>query len=139
MIQHQYQLSITTPGRGMIDVTSELNQFIRTANVSTGLLHVFIHHTSASVVICENASPQVQADFETFMQRISPDNDPDYLHDEEGPDDMPAHVRTMLTQSFLVIPVTDKKLALGQWQNVYLWEHRLTGRDRKLTVTIQGL
>lgn len=138
MIQKQYRFSVVSSGRGMIDITETLNEFLSTSKVGTGLLHVFLEHTSASVIICENASPQVQTDFETFMQRISPDHDASYLHDEEGPDDMPAHVRTLLTQSFQVIPITDQRLALGRWQGVYLWEHRLQGRTRYFTVTIQG-
>lgn len=139
MILAQHRLKIKTTGRGMIEVTDQLNHFIDTSNISTGLLHVFVQHTSASILICENADMQVQHDLETFMLRVTPDNDPDFKHDAEGPDDMPAHVRTMLSQSFLTLPITNKKLALGQWQSIYLWEHRLLGRERTMVLTIQGL
>jgi secondary thiamine-phosphate synthase enzyme len=99
---------------------------------------VFIHHTSASIVLCENADPLVQEDLERFMQRITPDGHPDFQHDHEGPDDMASHVRTILTQNFLVIPVTNQKLSLGTWQGLYVWEHRLASFERKLTVSVQG-
>jgi len=134
----QYFLTINTAGRGMINVTEKLNEFIRTANVGTGLLHVFVKHTSASILICEKADPLVLSDLEIFMQRVAPDNDPDYQHDDEGPDDMPSHVRTMLTQSFLMLPITDNQLNLGYWQGIYLWEHRVKGRERHLVVTVQS-
>lgn len=134
----QYKLDIKTPGRGIFDLTEEVAHCVAKAQVKTGLCHIFIHHTSASLIICENADPLVQRDLEAFMQRLIPDGDPLCQHVAEGPDDMPAHVRSILTSSFLTIPITEGKLALGTWQGIYLWEHRLRNYDRKLTVTVQG-
>jgi secondary thiamine-phosphate synthase enzyme len=135
----QEAIELKTPGRGFIDITDKIAALVVNANITTGLCHIFIHHTSASLVISENADPMVQRDLEAFMLRLIPDGDPLYRHIVEGPDDMPAHVRTTLTQSFLVIPITDKKLNLGTWQGVYLWEHRLHSHHRKLTVTLHGI
>lgn len=132
----QIELTVATPGRGMVDITSELNSLVKDARVATGLCHVFLHHTSASLVICENADPLVQRDMEAFMSRLIPDGDPICQHVDEGPDDMPSHVRSILTQSFLTIPVTDARLALGTWQGVYVWEHRLRAYQRRITVTV---
>lgn len=134
----QYQIDITTSGRGLTNITDEVAQYVTSANLSIGLCHVFLHHTSASLILCENYDPHVQKDLEAFMLRLIPDNDPLYLHSAEGPDDMPAHVRTVLTQSFLMLPISGSKLALGAWQGIYLWEHRLHGHQRIITITIQG-
>lgn len=134
----QYKLEMTTPGRGFINITDEVAHFVAQAAVTTGLCHIFLHHTSASLVICENADPLVQRDLEAFMLRLTPDGDPLFKHIDEGPDDMPSHVRTILTSSFLMLPITDQKLALGTWQSIYLWEHRLKPHHRKVTVTVQG-
>jgi|SRR5579885_3510083 secondary thiamine-phosphate synthase enzyme len=134
----QYKFELTTPGRGMINVTDEVAKHVAAANVATGLCHIFLHHTSASLTLCENHDPLVQSDLEAFMLRLIPDGDAIYEHIAEGPDDMPSHVRAVLTQSFLIIPITNHKLALGTWQGIYLWEHRLRSHHRKLTVTIQG-
>src|SRR5580658_8209579 len=112
----QYKFEIITPGRGLINITDEVAKQVATANVATGLCHVFIHHTSASLILCENVDPLVQSDLEAFMQRLIPDGDPLYKHIDEGPDDMPAHIRSVLTQSFLLVPISDYKLALGTWQ-----------------------
>lgn len=130
--------SYNTPGRGMLDLTSDLAAITSKSGMVTGLCHLFLHHTSASLIICENADPQVQRDLEAFMQRLSPDGDPLFFHTQEGPDDMAAHVRTILTQNSLSIPITQKTLALGRWQSIYLWEHRLQPNQRKLTVTLMG-
>lgn len=134
----QYKLDFTTPGRGIVNITEEIMKVVTSANVTTGLCHIFLHHTSASLIICENHDPLVQRDLEAFMLRLVPDGDPLYEHIAEGHDDMPSHVRTILTTSFLMLPITDKKLALGTWQGIYLWEHRLRSYQRKVTVTIQG-
>lgn len=134
----QHQLSIATPGRGFVDITNDIAALVAETNVMTGLCHVFLHHTSASLVICENADPLVQRDLDAFMLRLIPDGDDLCQHVAEGPDDMPAHVRTILTQSFLVLPITQQHLALGTWQGIYLWEHRLRPYQRKLTITIYG-
>ncbi|TAK79322.1 MAG: YjbQ family protein [Gammaproteobacteria bacterium] len=134
----QYHFSFSTSGRGIINITDQVAEFVAQANVTTGLCHVFLHHTSASLIVCENADELVQRDLEAFMVRLVPDGDPLYQHTDEGPDDMPSHVRTVLTQSFLMIPITDGKMALGRWQGIYLWEHRLRSHHRKLTVTVVG-
>lgn len=134
----QKKLAINTPGRGIINITDDIQQYVKSSQIKTGLCHVFLHHTSASLILCENYDPLVQRDLEAFMQRLIPDGDPLCQHVAEGPDDMPAHVRTVLTSSFLQIPITDHQLALGTWQGVYLWEHRLRRYERKLTVTLQG-
>src|SRR5262245_5663171 len=134
---NQYQLTFTTQGRGLINITDDIHKFVVEANATTGLCHLFLHHTSASLTLCENADPLVQRDLEAFMLRLIPDGDPLYEHTAEGPDDMPSHVRTVLTQSFLMLPITDYKLALGKWQGIYLWEHRLRSHKRVITITLQ--
>ncbi len=135
---HQEQLQFATRGRGSYDITTEIQTIVARSGVRRGLCHVFVHHTSASLMLCENADPAVRHDLETFMQNLVPDGDPMFRHDQEGPDDMPAHVRTVLTQTGLSIPVRDGRCALGTWQGVYLWEHRTAGHRRHLTVTVQG-
>jgi secondary thiamine-phosphate synthase enzyme len=134
----QHILKIKTSGRSMINITSQLSALISAEKIENGLCHLFIHHTSASLIICENADPTVQSDMEAFMQRLVPDGDKLFQHTMEGPDDMPAHVRSILTQTSLTIPITQHQLALGTWQGVYLWEHRLMANERKITVTIQS-
>lgn len=132
----QYKFDLITQGREIINITDKIAELIAKANTATGLCHIFLHHTSASLILCENADPLVQRDMEAFMSRLVPDGDALYQHTYEGPDDMPSHVRTALTSSFLMIPITDKKLALGTWQGIYLWEHRLRSHHRKITVTV---
>jgi secondary thiamine-phosphate synthase enzyme len=135
---YQQELTLATRGRGTYDLTGQVQDAVRAAGVQTGLCHLFIRHTSASLILCENADPTVRADLERFMQRLVPDGDPLFAHDAEGPDDMPAHVRTVLTQSDLTLPVRDGRCALGTWQGVYLWEHRTAPHTRKVLVTLQG-
>lgn len=139
MKNFQHSFKISTPGRGMIDITDQVADIVLQSTVVTGLCHVFQHHTSASLIICENADPDVQNDMETFMYDLVPDKDLRFKHIAEGPDDMPAHVRTILTQSSLTIPVTKMHLNLGTWQGLFLWEHRIHPHERKITVTIQGI
>jgi secondary thiamine-phosphate synthase enzyme len=134
----QQQIQVDTRGRGTSDLTAEVQSIVRQSGVSTGLCNVFIRHTSASVMLCENADPAVLRDLETFMSRLVPDGDPMFTHTAEGPDDMPAHVRSILTQSGLTIPVTGGRCALGTWQGIYLWEHRHRGHRRTVTVTVTG-
>ena len=134
----QCQLGIKTKGREIVSITEEIAQLVAQSEITMGLCHIFLHHTSASLIICENADPLVQRDLEAFMSRLTPDGDPLFQHIDEGPDDMPSHVRTVLTQSFLIIPITNARLALGKWQGIYLWEHRLRPYERNLTVTFQG-
>jgi secondary thiamine-phosphate synthase enzyme len=135
---HQQELSIGTNGRGTYDLTAKVQEVVRSAGIRTGLCHLFIRHTSASLMLCENADPTVRADLERFMRRLVPDGDPLFEHDAEGPDDMPAHVRTVLTQSDLSLPVRDGRCALGTWQGIYLWEHRTAHHRRTVLVTLHG-
>ena len=122
----------------MIEISSDIAKVVAESSVTTGLCNIYIHHTSASLLICENHDPLVLRDLEAFMQRISPDGDSLFQHIEEGPDDMPSHIRAALTQTFLTIPITDKRLGLGTWQGIFLWEHRLKAYKRNITVTITG-
>ena len=130
-------LSIRTQGRGTIDVTNEVEQLVSRSNIKDGLCNLFIQHTSASLILCENADPDVRVDLENFMQQMVKDGDPLFRHTAEGPDDMPAHIRSVLTSSSLTIPIADGKCLLGTWQGVYLWEHRLDAHVRKIIVTVQ--
>ena len=135
---YQAEIEIETRGRGTYEITERVAGAVRAARVATGLCHVFTAHTSASLAICENADPDVRRDLETFMADLAPDGDPRFVHTAEGPDDMPAHVRSVLTQTDVTIPVRDGRLALGTWQGVYLWEHRLQPHRRRVLVTVQG-
>jgi secondary thiamine-phosphate synthase enzyme len=134
----QFNLKLATSERGLINITENVNKIVAEANTSLGLCHIFLHHTSASLTLCENADPLVQRDLETFMVRLIPDGDPIYQHIDEGPDDMPSHIRTVLTQSFLMIPIDKHQLVLGKWQGIYLWEHRFLPHQRSMTITILG-
>ncbi|MDC0718509.1 secondary thiamine-phosphate synthase enzyme YjbQ [Nannocystis bainbridge] len=133
-----HELEVATRGRGLVDVTAEVQAFVRDSKLRHGLVTVFIHHTSASLLITENADPEVHRDLERLFHRLAPDGDPLFRHDAEGPDDMPAHVRSALTQTSLSIPVQAGRCALGTWQGIYLWEHRHAGHRRRLTLTIIG-
>jgi len=135
---HAETLTCATSGRGTFDITREVARVVRAAEVRAGLCHVFIHHTSASLIVCENADPTVRADLERFARRLVPDGDPIYEHTAEGPDDMPAHVRSVLTQTSLSLPVAGGELALGTWQGIYVWEHRLRAHRRQVTVSVLG-
>lgn len=134
----QKSIKINTTGRGTTDITPLLNDYLKQAGICTGLCHVFVKHTSASLIICENADPDVRTDLETFMCKLVPDGDPMFSHTDEGEDDMPAHVRSVLTQAGLSIPVQQNELALGIWQGVYLWEHRVFSHSRQIIVTVHG-
>ena len=128
---------VATRGRGTYDVTDRVAKAVASlAPDRDGLAHVWCHHTSASLIVCENADPSVRRDLETFFGRLVPDGDPMFTHDAEGDDDMPAHVRTILTQTALTIPVARGALDLGTWQGLYLWEHRAAAQRRRLTVTV---
>lgn len=134
----QKKIFYKTRGRGTYEVTNEINQAILEAGVGTGICHVFIHHTSASLTLCENADDSVRGDLERFMARLVPDGDPIFDHTLEGPDDMAAHVRSILTKMDLSIPVADGRGALGTWQGIYLWEHRTSPHRRSISVTVIG-
>jgi secondary thiamine-phosphate synthase enzyme len=134
----QQELTVSTRGRGTYDISDRIQEAVRASGIDTGICHVFIRHTSASLMLCENADPDVRRDLETFMARQVPDGDPMFVHDAEGPDDMPAHIRSVLTQSDLSLPIRDRTCALGTWQGVYLWEHRLAGHERQVLLTLTG-
>lgn len=134
----QKGFEVATRGRGSYLITEEIQRYVAAAGVAAGVAHLFLHHTSASLLLCENADPAVRADLERFMARLVPDGDPLFEHTDEGPDDMPAHVRTLLAGSALSIPVTAGRCALGTWQGIYLWEHRHAGHRRRLTLTVLG-
>jgi secondary thiamine-phosphate synthase enzyme len=134
----QAEIDVVTSGRGTYELTRRVAEAVRSSRVATGLCHVFTTHTSASLMICENADPDVRRDLETFMADLAPDGDRRFVHTAEGPDDMAAHVRSVLTQSDLTIPIKNGELALGTWQGVYLWEHRVAGHRRRVLVTVQG-
>ncbi len=136
---HQTLKTYRTHGRGTYDITDDIAEAIRRSGVRTGLCHVFVQHTSASLIICENADPSVRDDLERFTARWVPDGDPLFAHDAEGPDDMPAHVRSVFTQTGLTVPVSDGRAALGTWQGVYLWEHRHHGHERRVLITVSGI
>ena len=138
MTTHQEQLQFSTRGRGSYEITREVANIIADAGITTGLCHVFCHHTSASLTLCENADPTVRQDLETFLAKLVPDGDPMFRHTMEGADDMPAHIRAMLTNMDLTLPVTDGRSALGTWQGIYLLEHRTHPHNRRVTVTVQG-
>ena len=133
----QTEIQLETAGRGSYEITGRVAAAVAAAAVTTGLCHVFTTHTSASLMICENADPDVRRDLETFMGDLVPDGDPRFIHTAEGPDDMSAHVRSVLTQSNLTIPVSNGRLALGTWQGVYLWEHRVRAQKRRVLITVQ--
>ena len=129
---------VETQGRGTYDLTHDVQRFVADSGISMGLCHIFIRHTSASLMLCENADPDVLRDLETFMSRQVPDGDPDFVHTAEGPDDMPAHVRSVLTQSDMNLPDDEGRCALGTWQGIFLWEHRYAPHTRRVIVTVQG-
>jgi len=121
-----------------VEITREVQRAVAEADVRTGVCTVFVHHTSASLIICENADPAVQDDLERFAARLVPDGDPLFRHTDEGPDDMPAHVRSVLTQASISIPVAGGRCDLGTWQGVFLWEHRHARHRRRITVSVVG-
>lgn len=134
----QQTLRINTRGRGFEMITAAVEDVVARSGVRQGLCNVFIRHTSASLLITENADSAVRRDLERFMQRIAPDGSRDYEHDTEGPDDMPAHIRNMLTSSGLSISVVEGRLGLGTWQGIYVWEHRTSRHSREVIVTVIG-
>lgn len=134
----QLEIHVDTEGRGTCDLTHKVDAAVRASGIHVGLCHIFLRHTSASLMLCENADPAVMLDLEAFMARLAPDGDPVYTHTAEGPDDMPAHIRSVLTHSDLTVPIRDGRCDLGTWQGIYLWEHRLAPHRRRITVTISG-
>ncbi|WP_431266853.1 secondary thiamine-phosphate synthase enzyme YjbQ [Dankookia sp. P2] len=139
MDQHLHWVIVDTPGRGLVDVTSRICPWVSAQGISTGVLTIWCRHTSASLLVQENASPDVRADLETFLARLVPDGGAGrYRHADEGPDDMPAHIRAALTQAQLSIPVAEGLPVLGTWQGIYLWEHRLAPHRRELVLHLMG-
>lgn len=136
--QHLSTLRIRTPGRSLLEITDRVRVAVEGSGITTGLLTLFLRHTSASLLVQENADPDVRDDLERFFARLVKDGDPLFVHRAEGPDDMPAHVRCALTATQLSIPVIGGALALGTWQGIYLWEHRTRGHERELVVHISG-
>lgn len=134
----QHVLTIETRGRGFEMITSQVANVVSRSGVKNGLCNVFLRHTSASVLMTENADSSVRRDLERFMQRVAPDGSPEYEHDTEGADDMPAHIRTVLAGSTLTVPIVEGRLALGTWQGIYLWEHRTSRHSREVIVTVLG-
>jgi len=128
----------SSSGRGTYEITRDVEKMIQKSGIQQGICSLFIQHTSASLIISENADPDVRADLESFMSKLSPDGDPLFIHQAEGGDDMPAHIRSVLTQTEMSIPVSGGVSGLGVWQGIYMWEHRTSPHQRKVIVTIHG-
>ena len=137
-VEH-HELRVRTKGRGLYDITSEIASAVEKTKIANGLCTVFIEHTSASLVVQENADPSVRRDMEKWIEKIAPEDPRAYEHDAEGPDDMPSHLRSAITRTSETFPIRGGRLALGTWQGVYVWEHRRHGHDRRVTVTVLGL
>ncbi|MCL2726611.1 MAG: secondary thiamine-phosphate synthase enzyme YjbQ [Polyangiaceae bacterium] len=135
---HQERVAVSTHGQGLYDITEPVAHVVTKANIKTGLSTVFIQHTSASLVIQENADPSVLRDMEAWIARMAPENPRAYEHDDEGPDDMPGHLRSILTRTSENVPVVDGQLGLGTWQAIYLWEHRRAHHTRGVMVVVIG-
>lgn len=135
---HREVLMVETRGRGTYEISRQIHQAVERSRIRLGLCNVFVHHTSASLIVCENADPTVRRDLEVFASRLVRDGDPAFSHDLEGPDDMPAHIRSILTNTSLSIPVSEGHCELGTWQGIFLWEHRTDPHRRRLTLTVIG-
>jgi secondary thiamine-phosphate synthase enzyme len=133
---HAKSITFSTNGRGTYEITDQLQRIVRESGVNQGLCTAFLHHTSASLILCENADPSVRHDLERYFARLVPDGSPEFRHTAEGPDDMPAHIRTILTQNSISFPIADNACDLGTWQGLYLWEHRTAPHRRRITVSI---
>jgi secondary thiamine-phosphate synthase enzyme len=131
-------LHIETPGRGLYDITKDVLATVRKSGVESGLVNVFVRHTSASLVIQENAAPSVRRDLEKWMDKLAPESASAYEHDDEGPDDMPGHLRSAVTRTSETVPLSGGRLMLGTWQAIYLWEHRRAPHRREVVVTVLG-
>ena len=138
MRQHQSEISIATRGAGLVEFTDKAQAAVAQSGITTGLLTAFCRHTSASLLVQENADPDVQRDLAAFFRRLVPDGDPLFVHRAEGPDDMPAHVKAALTQTSITIPIADGRLALGTWQGLYLFEHRHAPHARRIVLHLIG-
>ncbi|HTV79567.1 MAG TPA: secondary thiamine-phosphate synthase enzyme YjbQ [Steroidobacteraceae bacterium] len=131
-------LPFVTPRRGLLEITGQVQAWVQAQSFATGLLTLFCRHTSASLLIQENAAAEVRSDLEAFFERLAPENPERYAHDDEGPDDMPAHIRTALTQVQLTVPLLGGRLALGTWQGIYLFEHRRRRHTREIAAHLIG-
>jgi secondary thiamine-phosphate synthase enzyme len=138
MRQTRDKIEVSGRGRGFTDLTADFARFVKSSAIRIGVLTAFVPHTSASLVIQENADPDVRRDLEAFFARLVPDGDPAYHHGSEGPDDMPSHIRSALTQTQLSIPIDEGRMTLGMWQSVYLWEHRTRPRPRHVVLHAVG-
>jgi secondary thiamine-phosphate synthase enzyme len=133
---HTDEINVVTRGKSTLDITDKIEHAVRRSGCQAGICNVFIHHTSASLILCENADPSVRTDLERWMSRLVKEGDPIYTHIHEGKDDMPGHIRSVLTASSVSIPVRGGQLALGTWQGLYLWEHRDRSHQRTISVTV---
>lgn len=133
-----FRREVSTSGKGLLEITGLISEAVAQSGVEEGLCTVFVRHTSASVVIQENADPAVTRDLEAWFERTVPEHDPIYTHIEEGPDDMPSHIRSALTASSIAVPVDGGRLALGTWQGIFLWEHRSAPKRRQLVIHVQS-
>jgi secondary thiamine-phosphate synthase enzyme len=133
-----YRVKLTVAGQGLHEISDKVTEVVASSGIAEGLVTLFLRHTSASLLIQENADPSVKRDLEAWLNRLVPENDPLYTHTAEGSDDMPAHVKGALTAVSLSIPVVNGSLALGTWQGIFLWEHRHRRGERELIVTVQG-
>ena len=131
-----HRLRVRTKGSGLVEITRDVGEIVSQIGVDTGLATVFVRHTSASLVIQENADPSAKRDLEAWLDRLVPEGDPLYTHVIEGPDDIPSHIKAALTATSLGIPILGGRLALGTWQGVYLWEHRRRGSEREILVHV---
>ena len=135
---HQQKLRFSTTGRGTYNISKQITETIEKSGIKAGICHIFLQHTSASLILCENADKTVREDLNTFMAKLVKDGDSAYSHQDEGPDDMAAHIRTILTPSTLSIPIHKGKCDLGLWQGIFLWEHRTKAFKRNIAITIMG-
>jgi secondary thiamine-phosphate synthase enzyme len=138
MVVFQERLVVQAQRQGLHEITEAVADVVRRGGCTTGLCSVFVHHTSCSLVIQENADPSARHDLETWLARLAPEGDPAYTHTAEGPDDMPAHLRSAVTRTSEQVPITEGRLGLGTWQGIYLWEHRRRGGRRTVTVMVVG-
>ena len=135
---NQQKLRFSTTGRGTYNITQQVSEVIEKSGIKSGICHIFLQHTSASLILCENADKTVREDLNIYMAKLVKDGDPSFKHQAEGPDDMAAHIRTILTQSSLSIPIHKGKCDLGIWQGIFLWEHRTSSNKRNIAITIMG-
>ncbi len=135
---NQQKLRFSTRGRGTYNISPQISDAVAKSGIKSGVCHLFLQHTSASLILCENADPSVREDLDNYMAKLVKDGDSAYKHKDEGPDDMPAHIRTVLTQSSLSLPIEKGRCDLGIWQGIFLWEHRTNSHKRNIAVTIMG-